>query len=330
MRTMMYPVQHLVLISAVLGARAAAQGPADDQIVLFPGGAPNETAGAYPPETRTHNDGTGCGANRSTVCDHINDVTTPTLTPFLVSNGTGAAVVIAPGGGYHDLAWTKEGLDTARMFNLMGVSAFVLKYRVPARPDIDGLPKWWAPLQDAQRAIGLLRANAAHYGIDAKRIGFIGFSAGGHLTAHISTRWRERIYPRIDAADDASCRPDFSLFMYAWQLLLNNNASSTSLSPELDDIEKDHPPSFFCQCTDDTTAKPQGSLLWNAKLLAAGAPPPTTHLYPKGGHGFGLCQTMKTFEEVCDWDQAAKRFMQGLGHAPGFPTSRNAPPCEGN
>ena len=164
MRTMMYPVQHLVLISAVLGARAAAQGPADDQIVLFPGGAPNETAGAYPPETRTHNDGTGCGANRSTVCDHINDVTTPTLTPFLVSNGTGAAVVIAPGGGYHDLAWTKEGLDTARMFNLMGVSAFVLKYRVPARPDIDGLPKWWAPLQDAQRAMGLLRANASAYG----------------------------------------------------------------------------------------------------------------------------------------------------------------------
>lgn len=303
---------------------------AQAEIVLFPNGAPNETAGAYPPESRSGDDGQGCGANRSIACDHVRDVTVPTLTPFLVNNGTGAAVVIAPGGGYSDLAWTKEGLDVARMFNIMGVSAFVLKYRVPARPSIDGLPKWWAPLQDAQRAIGVLRANAAQYRLDPAKIGFCGFSAGGHLTAHISTRWRERIYPRIDASDDASCRPDFSLFMYAWKLLRDDNVSATDVAPELDDIQKDHPPAFFGQCTDDKTAKPQGSLLWNVKLLAAGAAPPTTHLYPKGGHGFGLCQTMKGFEEVCDWTQAARRFLQGLGMAPGFPTSRNALPCAGN
>ena len=132
------------------------------------------------------------------------------------------------------------------------------------------------------------------------------------------------------ASDDASCRPDFSLFMYAWKLLRDDNVSATDVAPELDDIQKDHPPAFFGQCTDDKTAKPQGSLLWNVKLLAAGAAPPTTHLYPKGGHGFGLCQTMKGFEEVCDWTQAARRFLQGLGMAPGFPTSRNALPCAGN
>ena len=112
----------------------------------------------------------------------------PSLTPFLVSNGTGAAVIIAPGGGYRDLAWGKEGLDVAGMsaaspipfvcatalrtlarsvlrYNSIGVSAFVLKYRVPARPALPGLPKWWAPLQDAQRAIGLVRASAKQYGL---------------------------------------------------------------------------------------------------------------------------------------------------------------------
>jgi len=165
-------------------------------ISLWPGIAPNETHGFPGPESRAGNDGTGCGAGHNIACDHIYNVSVPTLTPFIVTNGTGAAVVIAPGGGYSDLSWGKEGLDTARMYNAMGVSAFVLKYRVPARPAAVGLPHWWAPLQDAQRAVGIVRAGAAKWGLNASRIGFTGFSAGGHLTAHISTAWRERIYPR--------------------------------------------------------------------------------------------------------------------------------------
>jgi acetyl esterase/lipase len=108
------------------------------------------------------------------------------------------------------------------MYNSIGVSAFVLKYRVPARPQLAGLPKWWAPLQDAQRAIGLVRANAKQYGLNASRIGFTGGSAGGHLTAHISTTFAARAYAKVDASDEVSCRPDFSIFQYPWMLLPDN------------------------------------------------------------------------------------------------------------
>lgn len=119
---------------------------------IWPGVAPNETSGFPGPESAAP-DGPGCGMNwpsSSYQCRMISNVSVPTLTPFLVNNGSGAAVVIAPGGGYSHLAIDKEGYDVARMYNRLGVSAFVLKYRVPERPAMEGLPKWWAALQDAQ------------------------------------------------------------------------------------------------------------------------------------------------------------------------------------
>ena len=170
----------LALLPAIALASSLSADPTP--LLLFPGGAPNETDGFPGPEARAPNDGGGCGALHSSACDHIYNVSAPSLTPFVVTNGTGASVVIAPGGGYVDLSWTKEGLDMARMFNRNGVSAFVLKYRVPARPALEGLPKWWAPLQDAQRAIGVVRAGAKRWGLDPGKVGFIGFSAGGHLS----------------------------------------------------------------------------------------------------------------------------------------------------
>ena len=124
--------------------------PAMPCIDLWEGKLPEGPAPSSPigPESRTGDDGKGCGVNRDIACDHIRDVTAPTLTPFLVKNGTGAAIIIAPGGGYQDLAWTKEGLDYAHFYNSIGVSAFVLKYRVPSvRPTDPSLPKWFAPLQ---------------------------------------------------------------------------------------------------------------------------------------------------------------------------------------
>lgn len=176
----------------------------------------------------------------------------PTLTPFIVTNGTGASIVIAPGGGYQNLAWGKEGLDVARFYNSIGVSAFVLKYRVPARPNLPGLPHWWAPLQDAQRAIGIVRSRASQWGLNASMVGFTGFSAGGHLTAHISTAWQSRYYPRIDAADDASCKPAFSVFMYPWYLLPDNKPAKWGDNYSLSDdfagkVDSDHPISIFVQ-----------------------------------------------------------------------------------
>jgi len=299
-------------------------------IRLWPGVSPNETAGQFPPETRTPDDGMGCGPARDIPCDHIHSVSVPMITPFLVKNGTGAAIIIAPGGGYHDLSYGKEGLDYASMYNSIGVSAFVLKYRVPARPEIAGLPHWWAPLQDAQRAIGLVRANAETYGINVSRIGFTGSSAGGHLTAHISTTYATRIYPRVDAADDVSCRPDFSVFMYPWMLFSDNKVpawgENYSLASDFDGMSKEHPPSVFIQNLDDGTAPPQGTLAYAQKLLAIKAPSPSIHTSNKGGHGFGLCQTESSWLEICDWPKHAQRFLQDIGAAPGWPEGKPTPP----
>jgi len=249
------------------------------------------------------------------------NVSVPTLTPYLVSNGTGAAIVIAPGGGYGHLAWDAEGTRIAQRFNSFGVSALVLKYRVPLRPEAAGGPLGLAQLMDAQRAMGLARAGAAQWGINASQLGFIGFSAGGHLTAHLSTNWAARAYARVDAADDLPCRPDFSLLVYPWMLLANNSASASALAPYLQ-VTRSTPPALLVQNLDDTTAWPENSLGYARALALAGAPQGAVHLYPRGGHGFGLCANWEPvggFEPCCEWPLAAQRFLQYIGCAPGWP-----------
>ena len=227
----------VVCLFAVLEASgAAAREPPDGwpeassatgSFPIWPGPrAPNETA-KIGPEVRVQ-DGTqaGCGVHRNRPCDKITNVSVPTLTPYLVRNGTGAAVVIAPGGGYAILAISKEGEDVARMYNSIGVSAFLLKYRVPARLDRKGLPHWWAPLQDAQRAVSLVKRGAiiGKWGgaVNASQVGFTGFSAGGHLTAHVSTYWRRGRACAVDSVDLESCHPEFAIFGYPWILLPQN------------------------------------------------------------------------------------------------------------
>ena len=312
---------------------------ASNEILLFPSGAvPGELSGCTPE------------VHVNTVYSplytglEITNVSAPSFTPYLVSNGTGAAVVIAPGGGYHILAWDKEGAGYARRLNAMGVSAFVLKYRVPSGHGSDGfcqrapnasLPWAWAPLMDAQRAIGMVRHRASQYGLDPKKIGFMGSSAGGHLTAHISTTWRDRLYARIDAADDESCRPDFSMLVYPWKLLKDDDKTATELSPELP-VDAETPPALLVHNQDDPVAWPTGSLEYarqltlSASSAADAAPPSTLHLYTRGGHGFGLCQDGKEatpaggFAECCDWTLAAQRWLQEIGAAPGWP----AAPCD--
>ena len=253
----------------------------------------------------------------------IYNVTRSTLWPYLVTNGTGAAVLISPGGGYSYMNFDDEGVRVARRFNLMGISAFVLKYRVPLRPDPPSFPYASIPLMDAQRAMGVVRSRATEFNIDPNKIGFMGFSAGGHLTAHISTTWQNRLYPPIDSADTISCRPDFSILVYPWKLLLDNNRSSNILSSEFI-VNALHPPAFIVQNMDDDTAYPEGSMLYAKTLLESHAPLSNLVLYPKGGHGFGLCSELNTdstrsFLQCCDWPNLAQRFLQDLDLAPGFP-----------
>ena len=333
---------------AAASAASAASAPPPPPLELWPAGSP-------PPGEN----GFVCGPERLVVTHgeyadsaRYYNVTVPTLTPFLVTNGSGAAVVIAPGGGYDHLSFWDEGTRVASKLNAGGVSALLLKYRVPMRPAAPDAPFALAQLMDAQRAMGLARANAAAWGLNASRIGFMGFSAGGHLTAHLSGAWAERAYPRVDPADDLACRPDFSLLVYPWRLL--GAANATALAPELN-VTRDHPVSAFFQNLDDPVAFPEDSLVYARALLLAGAPNGVVHMYPQGGHGFGVCAQLNPvggFEMVrqlaaphtrvhlfahapqpltlslirppaqcCEWPQHALRFLQGLGFAPGWPAN---------
>eukprot|EP00421_Protoceratium_reticulatum_P004632 CAMPEP_0168372608 /NCGR_PEP_ID=MMETSP0228-20121227/8367_1 /TAXON_ID=133427 /ORGANISM="Protoceratium reticulatum, Strain CCCM 535 (=CCMP 1889)" /LENGTH=351 /DNA_ID=CAMNT_0008385517 /DNA_START=35 /DNA_END=1087 /DNA_ORIENTATION=- len=297
------------------------------EIELFPAGAPGEIRGW--PGKEVHIPMVCHDTNNTDI--YIYNVSRPTLTPFLVRNGTGGAVVIAPGGGYVFLRGANEGTDVARRLNEMGVSAFVLKYRVPLRPARGGLPWDWAQLQDAQRALGLVRGRAREFGVDPEKIGFIGFSAGGHLSAHVSTSWEQRLYPQVDSFDALSCRPHLTLLIYAWKLLKDNNPSSTELAPEIN-VSKTTPPVFVVASSEDTEAPPENGLMYFRKLheLAGQAAPGSVHVYPEGQHGFALCQDRLDFADCCEWPLAARRALQDLAMAPGRPPRpgpRAAPRC---
>lgn len=313
--------QVIMLISAAVIGQAANESAVE----LFPAGqVPGEVPGFV---------GQEYVQNRSLpngyVVELIHNVTVPTITPFLAPgcDADCTAVVIAPGGAYMLLAWDLEGTDVAKRFNDMGISAFVLKYRVPDRTKLDPTaPYGWAPLMDAQRAMGIVRSRAKEWNINPDRVGFMGFSAGGHLTAHITTQW-DRAYPRVDAADDLSCRPSFSLLVYPWKLLAGNNASSTSLAPEVSNLTAATPPVMIAQNEDDPSAHVENSLMlyYHLKRAPNRQASSALHLYPTGGHGFGLCQGSSSFEQCCDWPLEAQRFLQAIGFAPNLPSS----PCTG-
>jgi acetyl esterase/lipase len=177
----------------------------------------------------------------------ITDVTRPTLTVYRSApeQNTGAAVLICPGGGYSRLAFNKEGTEVAEWLNTIGVTGIVLKYRVPARK---GQARHLAPLQDAQRALGLIRHQAPVWGIDPDRIGVLGFSAGGHLAAALSTHFDQRTYEPIDDADRLRCRPAFALLIYPAYLVLGEQGHQ--LAPELR-VTAATPRTFLVQTQDD-------------------------------------------------------------------------------
>lgn len=220
------------------------------------------------------------------------------------------------------LAWNKEGTDIAAWLNSIGINAFVLKYRVPAR---DWLPFGEAPLMDAQRAMSLVRAKRVGGIYNSSRVGFIGFSAGGHLSAHLAANCSmapfERAYARVDAADDQSCAPDFSFLVYPWKLVEDAGRLPVSAA---------HPPSFFAHAFDDPAAPVDNSLSHMTRLKQAGAPPSELHVFPKGGHGYGRCTIGASKElagaEVCNWPERGAAFASALGVAP-TQRSSHAPPA---
>lgn len=226
-------------------------------------------------------------------------VSVPTLSIFIPkeTKPNQTAVIICPGGGYQHLAFDKEGVKVAEWFNSLGIVAFVLKYRLPT--DITMKNKNVGPLQDAQEAIRYVRQNASKWNIDPKKVGILGFSAGGHLAATASTHYDDKVY---ESAYKVSARPDFSLLIYpvismendithkgSQTNLLGNNLSQdliNSFSNEKQVTAKT-PPTFLIHTTDDTVVMPENSINYYLALKKNGVTA-ELHLYEKGGHGFGL------------------------------------------
>ena len=209
-------------------------------------------------------------------------------------------MVVCPGGGYNILAYDLEGDEVCEWLNNLGITAVLLKYRVPRR---EGLEKHTAPLQDLQRAIGYVRAHAEEMNIDPQRIGVMGFSAGGHLSAMASNNFDKRTYPAVDAADKVSCRPDFCLLVYPAYL----DGENFKLAPELK-VSAATPPTMLVQ-TEDDKSYINSSLFYYYALKEAGVPA-RMHLYSKGGHGYGLRDTGAAVNE---WPDRAEDWFRELG-----------------
>jgi len=233
--------------------------------------------------------------------DRLTNVTKPTITVYKPDKDkdTGAAVLICPGGGYHILAMDLEGTEVADWLNSIGVTGIVLKYRVPRRKD---RPKHLAPLQDAQRAMSLVRKHAKEWGIDSSRIGILGFSAGGHLSATASTNFDERQYEPIDDNDVICCRPDFTVLVYPAYL-----TEGDKLAPEICVTEKS-PPTFLVHADNDHISSENSARMYLA-LKKAGVPA-ELHIFTTGGHGFGLRPT----EEPCsNWPAQCEKWLRNRG-----------------
>lgn len=276
----------LLRIAALLCTGWPALGAESALVVdVWPGQAPEESGNIGPERTRLS---PKLDRLKVEVTDQtllITDVTKPTLTIYRPEKdtGTGTAMLICPGGGYWDLYWQLEGEEVARWLNSIGVTGVILKYRVPRRPDEPEREPARRPLQDAQRAISLVRTNARQWGIDPQRIGIIGFSAGGHLAIASATSFEKRTYPPRDDVDRISCRPDFAVLVYPGYLKAKDK---DELAPGLQ-VPAGTPPVFLAHGGADLISPPEHSVLMYLALRRAGVPA-ELHVYANAAHDFGV------------------------------------------
>jgi acetyl esterase/lipase len=235
-------------------------------IHLWPGKVPGETKEKnIPVQAPSRNDNVL----------RLAEITDPAIEVWLPEKASinGSAVIICPGGGYNILAYDKEGTEIAAWLNKLGFTALVLQYRVPNKKE--------GALQDAQRALRLVRFNAEKWNINPQKIGIMGFSAGGSLSARAGTMFSKKTYSPVDKADSLSCRPDFAMLIYPAYLDLGPNLTLTT---ELQ-LSKEVPPMFIFQTSDDTHGN---SALVMSGALRMAKLPVEVHLLAKGGHGYGL------------------------------------------
>lgn len=259
---------------------------------VWPGKAPGETADIGPEAYQPERPGERKVAR-------LGNVSTPTIAVYSppAEKHTGAAVLICPGGGYRILAMDLEGTEVAEWLNSIGVTGIVLKYRVPQR---EGQPRGYAQLQDAQRAMSLVRSRAKEWNLDPQRIGILGFSAGGHVAATTCLYFKERAYPPIDDHDEVSSRPDFGVLIYPGYLTADDGTLRSELEPTAET-----PPMFFAHAADDRV-KPDNSIALFQALRKANVPA-ELHIYATGGHGFGL---RKSDQPCSTWPQRCEEWMR--------------------
>jgi acetyl esterase/lipase len=310
------------------------------QIPIWPTAAPNSqpTAG---PEVAITTGPHDLVAGRPWIA--VEKVSRPTLTVYSpMGKNTGAAVVVFPGGGYEILAIDLEGTEVCDWLTSKGITCVLLKYRVPGEgryprsvyPKSGPYPESPIALEDAQRTLGLVRFHAAEWHIDPHKIGVLGFSAGGHLSAAISNHFDHRLYPAVDAADRESCRPDFAVPIYPGHLRLSSaewdarqgpqkrvvphpepdpahgsaTARAVAFNPDLH-ITRQTPPTFLLQAEDDNVDGVEQSLAYYIALKNAGVPA-ELHLYAQGGHAFGLRRTKLP---ITEWPQLVETWLGTIG-----------------
>ena len=298
------------------------------QIPIWPGAAPDPQPVAGP-EAAAMSGPNSLIAGRQVLA--VTNVTRPTMTVYSPKGkNTGAAVVVFPGGGYQILAIDLEGTEVCDWLNSKGITCVLSKYRVTdvgPYPKSGPYPESPMALEDAQRTLGLVRLHAAEWHIDPNKIGVLGFSAGGHLVAAISTHFAKRLYPAIDAADRESCRPDFAVAIYPGHLSLSaaewdarqgsrrfvlhtpaNADKNLGLNPDLH-ITGATPPSFLLQAEDDHEDNVNDALAYYIALKGAGVPV-EMHLYAQGGHAFGLRPTKFP---ITKWPQLLETWLGTIG-----------------
>lgn len=308
----------IVFASSGLNAQKPVWQPSTGhkQILIWPEMAPDPQPVAGPEYVVTAAGKDSLVAGRPWIA--VENVSQPTMTVYSPKGkNTGAAVVVFPGGGYTILAIDLEGSEICDWLTSRGTTCVLLKYRVPGEglypktapyPKSGPYPESPMALEDAQRTLGLVRFHAAEWHIDPHKIGVLGFSAGGHLVAAISTHYAKRLYPAVDSADNESCRPDFAVAIYPGHLSLSaaewdarqgkkkfvvrHPATADrhlALNPEIP-VTGQTPPTFLLQNEDDHVDNVDDSLAYYIGLKKAGVPV-EMHLYAHGGHAFGLRRT---------------------------------------
>ena len=289
----------MLSLLTVLGAAVnstSAFGAEPITLKLWPEGPPTAMAPKSEATAKLIQSYGGAGPNR------ITDVSDPTITVYQPEKPNGTAVIVAPGGGFMFLSYAHEGTQVCEWLNSLGVTAVLLKYRTPTR---DEKEVFELPVQDAQRALGLVRHHAAEWKLDPKRVGLLGFSAGANLAGHTAWDRGPRTYPQKPDLDDTA-GPDFLVFIYGGGFLDKNDTSKFRAGFS---IPADAPPVFFLVAHDDKSNPVEAAMLYleyKKRDLSA-----ELHIYAKGGHGFGM---RKDAKPISDWPQRCGEWMKSLGY----------------